>query len=77
MGPIDEFELDILDHTGDLDLAQEVGTIVRDLVAQTAENFAIIMGVPAEALRADVERCLLDCPIFTVENAVTEDDSDA
>ena len=76
MSPIDEFELDVLEHTGDVELAELVGDTVRRIVVETAESIAVVLGVDAPTIRADVERALLLCPSFTVDNAVEETDDD-
>jgi hypothetical protein len=51
---IDQFELDVLDHTGDLDLAEKFGEAARWAVITAAEAFAAIIGVPVEVLDLEV-----------------------
>ncbi len=53
MNPIDEFELDVLDHSGDLELAENVGETARWAVATAVEALAATIGVPVEAIDVD------------------------
>lgn len=76
MGPIDEFELDVLERTGDVALAEQVGDTVRSIVASAAEDFSAVLGIPSETLLPMVERSLLFCEAFCVESAVIEVDDD-
>ena len=46
--PISEFELDVLAHTGDLDLATQIGDITRYALDRASEAFAELLGVPVD-----------------------------
>lgn len=45
LNPIDAFEIDVLDHTGDIDLAQRVGDAARHAVTTAAEAITQVLGI--------------------------------
>ena len=51
LDPVSEFELDILDHTGDINLATQVGEVTRWALNSAAEALTEILGLPIETTR--------------------------
>lgn len=51
---IDAFELEVFDHTGDIDLATQVGECTRRAVQTACDALAQVVGLPPEAFVAGV-----------------------
>lgn len=56
MREIDRFEMDVFEHTGDIDLAQRVGEATREAVVQACETLAEVTGLSSAEFVAGVLR---------------------
>lgn len=46
MDPIDELEVDILEHTGDIELAQHAGRVTREAIDYAIDAAYATLGLP-------------------------------
>ena len=54
MTPRDQYELDVLERTGNPEIAEIVGSLTQSWLERHAETLAPIMGVPAEVLMGEL-----------------------
>ena len=54
MTPRDELELNVLERTGDVDIAEYIGSVMQWAVEHEAERLSFMMGVSAELLMPDL-----------------------
>lgn len=54
MDPIDLFELDVLDSTADIQLAQQAGAVARQTIEMLTDVFGMIIDLPADVIHEAV-----------------------